>query len=102
MIQDNFKYFEFLKSEKIAPEVAYLEAKKQRLNTFTCIRMLRSIYGLSLSEAKSLIIMTDNKTQNTDKNAFDMINQQQRNLLKTLRISAKLIEEESVLLKDNM
>jgi len=46
--------------------------------------------------------MTDNKTQNTDKNAFDMINQQQRNLLKTLRISAKLIEEESVLLKDNM
>ncbi len=46
--------------------------------------------------------MTDNKTQNTDKNAFDIINQQQRNLLKTLRISAKLIEEESVLLEDNM
>ncbi|GEM_PF-2500271 len=35
MIQNNFKYFEFLKSEKISPEVAYLEAKKQRLNTFT-------------------------------------------------------------------
>jgi len=29
MIQDNFKYFEFLKSEKFSPEVAYLEAKKQ-------------------------------------------------------------------------
>jgi len=101
MIQDNFKYFEFLKSENFSPEVAYIEAKKQCLDIFTCIRMLRAVYSLSLSEAKSTIIIADNKAKNPDTNPFDILNQEQRNLMKTLRIAEKLIEEKSMLLEDN-
>ncbi len=101
MIQDNFKYFEFLKSEFFSPEVAYIEANKQGLDFFACIRMLRFVYRLSLSEAKSTIIIADNKAKNQETNLFDILNQEQRKLMKTLRIAAKLIEEESLLLEDN-
>ncbi len=81
MIQDNFKYFEFIKSESFSSEVAYLKAKKQQLNYFTGIRMLRSVYNLSLPKAKSIIIIADNKTQNTDESSFDILNRHQRNLM---------------------
>jgi hypothetical protein len=92
MIQNKFKYFEFIKSEGFSSEVVYLEAKKQQLNYFTCIRMLRSVYNLSLPEAKTIIITADNKIQNTDESSFDILNRHQRNLIKTFKIAAKLIE----------
>jgi ribosomal protein L7/L12 len=59
MIKDDFKYFKFLKSEGYSSESAYAEAKKLRLDYFTSIRMLRSIYGLSLTEAKKVTFQAE-------------------------------------------
>lgn len=100
MIQDDFKYFEFLKSEGFASEVTYLEAKKLRLDYFTCIRMLRAVYLLGLPEAKSITIIAED--QNHDESRSDILNRNQRNMLKTLKIAGKLIElEEDYLLLDD-
>jgi len=52
MIKDDFNDFKLLKSTGISAGEAYLEASKRKLGYFTCIRMLRLVYNLSLPEAK--------------------------------------------------
>jgi hypothetical protein len=74
-MKDDLKYFKFLKSEGDSSEAAYIEAQKLRLDYFTCIRMLRSVYGLSLTEAKKITIIADKQAQ-IDESQLDFFDQQ--------------------------
>jgi hypothetical protein len=95
MNQEDFKYFEFLKSEGFSSEKAYFEAKKLRYDYFTCIRMLRTVYHLSLSEAKNITLVADNKVQLPEDNLFNHITPQ-GNMVSTLKIAAQLVELEKL------
>jgi hypothetical protein len=94
MNQQDFKYFEFLKSEGFSSEKAYLEAKKLRYDYFTCIRMLRAVYHLNLSEAKNITLVADNKFQQPEGNLFNNTTPQ-GNMINTLKIAAQLLESET-------
>jgi len=90
MIKDDFNDFKLLKSKGISAGEAYLEASKRQLGYFTCIRMLRSVYNLSLPEAKKITIIVDNRTQNVDESSADILERQQSNLLNILKIAANM------------
>ena len=94
MNQEDFKYFEFLKSEGFSSEKAYLEAKKLRYDYFTGIRMLRTVYHLNLSEAKNITLVAENKLQQPENNLFNDIPTPQHNMVSTLKIATQLVELE--------
>ncbi len=99
-MKDDLKYFKFLKSEGDSSEAAYLEAQKLRLDYFTCIRMLRSVYGLSLTEAKKITIIADKQAQ-IDESQLDffdplhqseIIKQHQSEMMTMVKTVDKLLE----------
>jgi hypothetical protein len=94
MIKDDFKYFKFLKSEGYSSESAYTEAKKLRLDYFACIRMLRSIYGLSLTEAKKVTFQAEQYAYK-DASQLQLIKSSpQSEMIKLVKIVDKLFDLE--------
>lgn len=94
MIKDDFKYFKFLKTEGYSSESAYIEAKKLRLDYFACIRMLRSIYGLSLTEAKKATFQAEQYAYQ-DASQLELIkNASPTEMIKLVKIMDKLFELE--------
>ena len=56
---DDFSKYVSLKAEKIDPLGLYLAAKKDGLDAFARIRMLREVYEISLDEAKKISFKGD-------------------------------------------
>lgn len=59
---DDFSAYARLKIAGRSAEEAYAKAKKEGLDPFTCIRMLRSVYNLSLVEAKEVTVIVETKS----------------------------------------
>ena len=57
--KDNFDKYKNQYLEGMSAKETYRVAKKDGLNFSQCIRMLREVYGLSLIEAKEIIVTTD-------------------------------------------
>jgi len=94
MIKDDFKYFKFLKSEGYSSESAYAESKTLRLDYFASIRMLRSIYGLSLTEAKKVTFQAEQYAYK-DANQLELIKSSSQNeMMKLVKIVDKLFDLE--------
>jgi hypothetical protein len=49
---EDFSIYNQMQKEGVSPLDAYLYAKKSGIDALKCIRMLRSIYNLSLEEAQ--------------------------------------------------
>ncbi len=57
---DDFSAYARLKARGRSAEEAYAEATRKGLDPFACIRMLRSVYGLSLVQAKEVTVIIAN------------------------------------------
>ncbi|NRA28031.1 MAG: hypothetical protein HRU10_12380 [Opitutales bacterium] len=55
-MSEDFSEFEIMKAANVSAEMAYLYSKKIGLDLFTQIRMLRSVYEMSIQEAKEVTI----------------------------------------------
>lgn len=56
----NFSTYEKLRSQGVDATAAYKYGKESGLDLFELIRMLRKVYGLSLTDAKELTVTIDN------------------------------------------
>jgi hypothetical protein len=58
-MKDSFSEYEKLRTAAVDAKVACRHAKHNGLDQFTQIRMLRTVFGLTLVEAKEVSLMAD-------------------------------------------
>lgn len=56
MISDDFLPFEAMKRNGASPDDAYLAAVREGRDWTFCIRMLRHVFGMSLVEAREVLM----------------------------------------------
>lgn len=66
MSMDPFDKYAALFGQGQDPQVIYRAAKADGLDGITCIRLLRHICGLSLVEAKRVIVTADERTESLE------------------------------------
>jgi ribosomal protein L7/L12 len=58
-MKDDFREYELMKAAGIDAKMVFVYARKIGLEPFAQIRMLRSVFGLSLVEAKEVTVTAD-------------------------------------------
>lgn len=53
---DDFSEFERMKNDGVTPQISYLYSKKIGLDPFAQIRMLRTVYDLTIEGAKEVTV----------------------------------------------
>lgn len=84
-MDDNFSEFEKLREKGIDPKLAYLYSKKVGLDPFAQIRMLRSVYNLSIEKAKEVTVTASGESAS--------LSEHQEKLFPSLKRAFKLEEE---------
>lgn len=80
-----FEKFESLRFEKgLSAENAFILAEKMQIDFFTRIRVMRKLYNLTLAEAKKIAIIAKGRAHNSYRDANEIMEEYQNNLLKTL------------------
>ena len=84
----NVEYFEDLKKEGLDSTMAYLKSKDMGYNAMESTFILRNAYGLSLIEAKSIMVAADNNNMT--------LSEYQENLIPAIKEALKGIDKKDI------
>jgi len=73
MINDHFEEYVRMRNEGLASKEAYRRAESSGLDGFARIRMLRSVFGLTLVEAKEVSMIADGQSSSLSEHQEKML-----------------------------